>query len=96
MRSGYRRKGDVVAYDMDYSSGICIVPFFTPFFPSTYVPLVFALQPSLVYCTFTHSHRRINIHTCSEVKGGSGGVGGEEKTLKTCVFSGPVSHYIGV
>lgn len=33
---------------------------------------------------------------CSEVKGGSGGVGGEEKTSKMCVFTGPVSHYIGV
>lgn len=39
--------------------------------------------------------RHINIHTCLEVKAGSGGVGREEKTSKMCVFNGPVSHYIG-
>lgn len=71
---------------------------FQSFFPSpsTCVSLVFALQPSWVYCMFKYSHRHINIHTCSEVKGGSGGVGGEGKMSKMCVFRGPVSHYIGV
>lgn len=66
-----------------------------------FVSLLFSLHAGV--CTiastsvgYTHVLRQIKIHTCSEVKGGSGGVGGEEKMSKMCVFRGPVSHYIGV
>lgn len=66
----------------------------SPFF--LLLPLKFpsCLHYSL-HCILSYS-RHNSVHTCSEVTGGSEGVGGEEKTSKMCVFRRLVSHYIGV